>query len=105
MPRQQKVRIEVVAPVNRVTVEGSRANKVILRLARLVGRQMAREDFGRRQARLCARQSPDRERPSKIPKCDALEVGGSCVREDGTKDGAANLKGFTHRQPDTGSTA
>ena len=67
MARQQKVSIEVVAPVNRVTVEGSRASEVILRLARLVGRQMAREDFARRQAGLCARQSPDRERPSKMP--------------------------------------
>lgn len=66
MARQQKVRIEVVAPVSRVTVEGSRANEVILRLARLVGRQMARQDFVRRQAGLCARQSPDRERPSKM---------------------------------------
>lgn len=34
-----------------------------------------------------------------------LGVGRSGLHEDGTKDGAANLKGFIHRQAHTGSRA
>lgn len=48
--RQEKIRIELFAPASKTLSEpGScaRADEAVLRLARLIGRQMAREQFER----------------------------------------------------------
>lgn len=47
MARQNKIRIEVVAPADTHSDRIGQANEVLLRLARLIGRQMARETFER----------------------------------------------------------
>lgn len=48
MARQQKIRIEVAVPGSEQAEGTGRAEEVILRIARLIGRQIAREDFERR---------------------------------------------------------
>lgn len=48
--RQEKIRIELFAPASETLPEAdscARADEAVLRLARLIGRQMAREQFER----------------------------------------------------------
>jgi hypothetical protein len=47
MAGQNKVRIEVVAPADASADRIAQVNEVLLRMARLIGRQIARETFER----------------------------------------------------------
>lgn len=49
MARQDKIRIKVVVPADQSPQRSGRAGKVLLRLARLIGRQMAREASARKR--------------------------------------------------------
>jgi hypothetical protein len=63
--RHEKIRIEVFAPADKVAVRNSRGDESLLRLARLIGRQMAREAFEREQAKPLPSTKPHRcRRPS-----------------------------------------
>jgi hypothetical protein len=45
--RDAKIRIEALGPPDKTAAGNSRIDESVLRLARLIGRQMAREDFER----------------------------------------------------------
>ncbi|HEY0121787.1 MAG TPA: hypothetical protein VGC14_08495 [Rhizobium sp.] len=56
--RQEKIRIEVFGPATEsaLAADGrTRADEAVLRLARLIGRQMARDDFERRHGKRAKR--------------------------------------------------
>lgn len=59
MARQQKIRIEVTVPVGELAEGAGRANEMVLPPARLIGRQMAREDFERRRVEYQSRTRPE----------------------------------------------
>ena len=47
--KDKKIRIEAFGPAGKPAAEAGRIDESLLRLARLIGRQMAREDFERLQ--------------------------------------------------------
>ncbi len=52
--RQEKIQIELFAPASKTLPEPdscARADEAVLRLARLIGRQMAREQFERTRSK------------------------------------------------------
>lgn len=59
--RREKLHIEVFPPKGDPAAVESRIDATVLRLARLIGRQMAREEFERQQLenQRCAKRRPD----------------------------------------------
>lgn len=60
MARPNKITIEVVGPADTHRNSVGQANQVVLRLARLIGRQMARETFRRHLSRTRAEKEDGR---------------------------------------------